>query len=1239
MRKNSQKGFTLVELTIVILLIGVVAAFIIPAVSNKETSTQIKATNTVKGYIAEYKSNHSTDHVDDVTLIHSEDNTLYIYGYNFDEDVLYVFTGALWLTRAQGNMMSSSFANAAGYIISSANGVGSGEVDQYPEARGIFTGNTDLKNEFSARTQKKMQPDTVFLHAVINKNYMSSDSAVEYRFVRADGLKGGNVATATYTTVFKDSNGDTLHTFSTADVSTFVCPDDPTHPTESGRQFLYWKLTEVNGEAKNVKAFALVPGETYDVPNSDVIYKAVYDDDNVPTMNDGKYQIYGEKHLAWFVSHVNGGAYGSNAILMRSFEGGTLTNSIGLRTHPYHGTFDGNGNTIINLTVTAGASRTHKALFAYTDGATIRNLTLKNPTITGNTYVSALVAEAAAEVNTSYGAALSETNIYSTPATKIQNCAVIDAKITCADVQAAEGATAEDIEALAQTSIFKDRYVIGSEEQTQDLGEGPVQVTVPAAVLSEAERGTYCGGLVGFGENVEITGCTVSGTIAGGNNGVAVGGIIGCAQGPHVIIGIAPGNTGDDKIGAGCEAVVSGVRYVGGIIGKTQDSEAVNTKLASLGTPETVTTGVEIYNSYLSGEVTRNSSVMKLPTQGYLKTTTDEYCIGFGGIVGGSRNSFLIINGCDTSKDAKVDPSISGENNYRSAYVGGILGYAENGSARIEQSTNNALVAGRQSAGGITGANRDVIIITGCVNKGTVTARTICAGGIMGYAKTSKTELRAETPSVQIISSRNNGDVTSPKRVGGILGETERNVTITECTNNGAITETTTAAQDGGCGGIAGYAIGKLTIKNCKNNGAVSSAKQSAGGAVGRLTSFTTEKKTDVPTLHELDETTYPDEDPAEFISLSSAGSTFKDCVNSGTVTAPKRVGGILGDALRAATLTGCTNRGAITENFADLTALTTDTGCGGIAGYTTAALTIEKCTNEGTITSYCQGVGGIVGKATSVTLGKSSTALRADEKDGLADAEPPLEEGTYTLKAEGTTITNCINKGMIENAPAAAEDIVTIAAPAPGDPAPVYPYRYAGGIAGYADEPITIEVCINASYVAGHTYVGGIAGALVKKDGAESQSAVRRCMSVGIVEARNAAEAKAGAIIGTNEWGLNFSYNVYLNDMVQKKNVTSFTVIESTTEAEPRNYGSHYQASSFTQADKALSTLNKLGDGTLETPVYQLPDNSDPLNPAVFTYSETLKAAVAAYAALEPSVTITLPDFIPEFYVAPAEP
>ena len=1109
MKRNNQKGFTLVELTLVILLIGVVAAFIIPAFANSGDSAQINATNTVKGYITEYKSNHTTDHVDDVTVIHTEENLLYIFGYSFDEDVLYLFAGANWLVQAQGNMQSTTFAHVASNIVTSANH-DSGSIVQtenpYPDAEGIFRGTNNIASEFSKRTQRKMKADTLFLDAKINTDYMVSYSGIDYRFIRADGKNGSNTATAKYTTTFDPDNGSDNIVFRTANEDTFICPADP---VKSGKQFLYWRLTEVNGEEKNIAGTALVPGDEYDVPNSNVVYKAVYGS-TTPEQKNGAYQIYGAEHLKWFADYVNDNHGGANAVLVRSFEAGTLSTAIGTKDCPYHGTFDGNGKTIMKLKMTASGSRTHTALFGYTNGAVIKDLTLSDPQIKGNTYVSVLVAEAVASVNNTTGA-------YTSEATKITNCKITNASVTCNDIKAADGATDEEKETLAQTSIFKDRYKVDPTDPE-------------SVVLDKAEKGTYCGGLVGAGENIEIRECTVSGTIAGGNNGVAVGGIMGCAFGTHVVIG----RLGSDKIGASSEAVVSGVRFVGGLIGKTEDSADI----AKIEPAVTVSTGVEVYNSFSAGQVMRSEDVMVLPSEGYLKTTKTEYCIGFGGLIGGTQNSFLTVTGCDTAKAAKTEIADT------SSYVGGILGFAKNGQIALNTTVNNGTVSGNKSVGGVVGASANVrLVITDCTNNGKVTANNMSAGGILGYAKTSLTNTRAAKV-VQIINSTNNAAVKAPKRAGGILGDAERKVTIQ-----------------------------------------------------------------------------------------------------------------------------GCANRWTVTETFSDLTALTKDTGCGGIVGYSVGTLIITDCVNEGTVRSYCQGVGGIVGKATGIEAEVKSDVPTADEVAGVVPAEPDPETETeqpemVSLKAEYSEITRCINKGMVENVPENAEDLVTMPEPEPADPEAdpadepaevIMPYRYAGGIIGYASEIVTIEVCTNASYVSGQSYVGGIAGAFADSEIPDNfvdddpegslnpnvksrepgedptQSAIRRSMSVGIVEIRHqTTEDTAGAIIGSDEYSLAFSHNVYLADMVQRGEVASVIITEN---AEARTYGTELASNRF-MTDGAGSALAYLNGGIVdpELPVYALPDNTDPENPAVFNYAKSLTDRITAYAEQASPITVTLPTFLPEF-------
>lgn len=64
------------------------------------------------------------------------------------------------------------------------------------------------------------------------------------------------------------------------------------------------------------------------------------------------------------------------------------------RIGTFTGTLDGQGHTISNLTVDAGLFSDRVALFSYTDGAVIRNLSITNAHIVGYTKVAVLVGEA-----------------------------------------------------------------------------------------------------------------------------------------------------------------------------------------------------------------------------------------------------------------------------------------------------------------------------------------------------------------------------------------------------------------------------------------------------------------------------------------------------------------------------------------------------------------------------------------------------------------------------------------------------------------------------------------------------------------------------------------------------------------------------------------------------------------------------------------------------------------------------
>lgn len=72
----------------------------------------------------------------------------------------------------------------------------------------------------------------------------------------------------------------------------------------------------------------------------------------------------------------------------------TLTSSIGTMSSPYKGHFDGNGHTISNLTVSASDLGSAAGLFGALSGAEIKNLGIRNATVTGVNHVGALAGKA-----------------------------------------------------------------------------------------------------------------------------------------------------------------------------------------------------------------------------------------------------------------------------------------------------------------------------------------------------------------------------------------------------------------------------------------------------------------------------------------------------------------------------------------------------------------------------------------------------------------------------------------------------------------------------------------------------------------------------------------------------------------------------------------------------------------------------------------------------------------------------
>ena len=86
---------------------------------------------------------------------------------------------------------------------------------------------------------------------------------------------------------------------------------------------------------------------------------------------------------------------------LSSYNNGSGWEPIGSNSSPFTGTFDGNGNTISNLTINRSTTD-YIGLFGITDNAEIQNTKLENTTITGRHYTGALVGWNEGTITNSY---------------------------------------------------------------------------------------------------------------------------------------------------------------------------------------------------------------------------------------------------------------------------------------------------------------------------------------------------------------------------------------------------------------------------------------------------------------------------------------------------------------------------------------------------------------------------------------------------------------------------------------------------------------------------------------------------------------------------------------------------------------------------------------------------------------------------------------------------------------------
>ncbi|KWW31575.1 MAG: fibronectin type III domain-containing protein [bacterium P3] len=410
-----------------------------------------------------------------------------------------------------------------------------------------------------------------------------------------------------------------------------------------------------------------------------------------------------------------------------------------------------------------------------------------------------------------------------------------------------------------------------------------------------------------------------------------------------------------------------------------------------------------------------------------------------GGIVGHHSAGTLTVDGC--ANHAAVGQT-SYHHTHQGKGCGGIVGHihSADGTATVQNCTNNGTVSGFQNIGGLIGRTENATVIAGCANTAAVAARTFGRGrhnigGMVGSATGTLTLQGAV---------RQQGDVTGMCYVGGVVGHIASTLTVDEDATvevdatvkySGSTTCTThyTSVQSlaSVTGGLAGYCNYLAVNGAVAVRGAVThsgTAYRCVGGIVGVVGDarksdchFTVGNRAVITNEAAVDGTHYT----GGFVGWAqkmtiSDGSGHH--VNTGRVTGSVYVGGIAGHIHHTSGLNRCTNRGNIRG----------DHHVGGLVGRAEAASTFTYCRNSGAV----------------MAGGGSSMSTDAINQSGVA--------GILASAGGALSFVRCLNSGDVTAVSGGGSSL------------------YVGGISGYTNAAVTMSDCGNT----GHLRGSGVAAA-----------------------------------------------------------------------------------------------------------------------------------------------------------------
>ena len=395
-------------------------------------------------------------------------------------------------------------------------------------------------------------------------------------------------------------------------------------------------------------------------------------------------------------------------------------------------------------------------------------------------------------------------------------------------------------------------------------------------------------------------------------------------------------------------------------------------------------------------------------------------------------------------------------------------------------------------------------------------------GGVVGAIALDDVTIAATNVEMLIDQCHNHGAITIggsgsfeslQRHIGGIVGVvsgSDIGVTISNCTNNAAISTTATGGGENRIAGITGYLLnGTILISKCTNNGEVKATGTAKNPRPAGVASVVDGAGITISGCYNKAKISNASTTGTLYISgiaAYSSATTITDCHNEGRVEVTKtgstiKMGGVAGQQANSGKVLQSTNSADV---YCSANYVNAESQIGGIVGNAESSAQVKDCTNKSTATvtvtgtSFKPRIGGVIGRADAITLTGNVNEGHVTTSTKDATNKPQSYIGGIAGWANKLTIDNCQNKGLVD---------VTACSNTP----------YLGGILGKASSDVTIKNCRNAStgkvhmdVATGTFFTGGIIAQC------ETTTKLQYCYNGGEVKiSQKSYNAYVGGIVG----------------------------------------------------------------------------------------------------------------------------